>query len=74
MPNLADSHMCDQFVRKLTTCERRLVEMSDWEQSFIKDIRAKFAAREDQLDLGVTPWNPSHRQWNTLGEIYRAYS
>lgn len=73
MPNLADSLQCNTFVTKLVACERRVNEMSDWERQFISDMREKFDMREDQLDMGVNPWNPSSTQWNTLGEICEAY-
>jgi hypothetical protein len=73
MPNLADSLQCSQFLTKLVACERRINEMSPWEQEFVSDMRAKFNMREDQMDMGVNPWNPSANQSNTLGEIYEAY-
>lgn len=71
MPNLADSHMREQFVRKLEACEAPLAlrHASDWERRFISDLREHFEGREDAIDLGCVPWNPTSNQWNTLSEI-----
>lgn len=68
VPNLADSHMCAQFVKKLETCESSRL-LTNWEMQFITGLRNSFDERETQLDLGVQPWNPTSNQWNTLSEI-----
>lgn len=70
MPNLADSLQRQKFVEKLEACEKSNL-LSDWEWSFISNMRENFDSREDALDLGCTPWNPSANQINTLDEVYR---
>jgi hypothetical protein len=74
LPNLADSNMRSQFVKKLEACEKFRNHLDDWEQKFADDMREKFDGRDDDVDLGVSPWNPSANQWNTLSEIARKVS
>lgn len=73
MPNLADSLMRRKFVEKLEQCERKTLK-NDWEERFVNDMRERFEAREDMIDLGVSPWNPSANQWNTLSLIAEKYT
>jgi hypothetical protein len=70
MPILVGLHL-EWFVTKLETCEAPLATrwMTDWEQQFVKDLREKFDARADMEDMGLTPWNPTSNQWNTLSAI-----
>lgn len=70
--NLADSRNCGIFVTRLERCERAGKmngRLTDWERNFIADLRDNFDSREDAEDMGMTPWNPSTNQWNTLFEI-----
>lgn len=69
MANLADSLQCKQFVEKLTKCESNYRNLTDWESKFISSLRESFDMREQMMDLGMTPWNPSSSQLNTLSEI-----
>lgn len=69
MPNIADSLLCKQFVERLSLCEKRKDSFSSWERDFISNLRNMFDGREDAMDMGVTPWNPSVNQWNTLSEM-----
>lgn len=72
MPNLADSGIRDHFLIKLTRVEKaNYGELSEWEETFIQSLRESFDLREQEADLGLTQWNPSVKQWNQLGEIYR---
>lgn len=70
MPNLADSLQCRQFVEKLEACEKTQAHLTNWEVEFIRDMRESFNSREDAIDLGCNPWNPSANQYNTLCEIF----
>lgn len=76
MPNLADSHMREQFVRRLETCEtsRNRDLLDQWEVTFVEGLRKRFDSREDAIDMGITPWSPSVKQWNQLGELERKLS
>jgi hypothetical protein len=71
MPNLADTKLRENFVRKLEAAEKLQGKglVTEWEAKFIESLREKFELRDAMLDLGVDPWNPSASQWNTLGEI-----
>lgn len=73
MPNISDSLMLTKFLASLRHCESELKRMSDWEQKFVKDLREKFEERETMIDMGVTPWNPSANQWNTLMLLSKEY-
>jgi hypothetical protein len=74
MPNLADSLQCKQFVAKLEKCEAISDNLlSQWESTFIQDMREKFETRETMIDLGMNPWNPTANQINTLSEIAGKY-
>lgn len=73
MPNLADSHMRESFVRSLEKCESYGMQVSEWESNFIKDIRMRFEGREDLEDMGLPAWNPTANQWNTLKGIEEKY-
>jgi hypothetical protein len=70
--NLADSTVCAKFVVMLERAERmskQNARLTDWELTFVNDMRDRFDAREDQSDMGMQPWNPTTSQWNTLHEI-----
>lgn len=67
--NLADSTNCAKFSAMLTTATTHLRFLSDWEEKFVTDMEDKFSERETQVDLGMTPWNPTVNQWNTLHGI-----
>lgn len=71
--NLSDSLQCSNFLTKLVALERVKHLLSDWEQDFIEQMRTNFEERDSQLDLGITPWTPSAKQWNTLSELARTY-
>lgn len=68
MPALVGSTL-DFFCGRLAYAERHASELDQWEQRFVSDMRERFEIREDQLDLGLQPWNPSVNQYNTLFEI-----
>lgn len=68
MPLLTGSQL-ERFVRRLEKAEKNTRFMTDWEQTFIRDMRAKFESRETAEDLGCPVWNPTVNQWNTLSEI-----
>lgn len=65
MPNISDSLMRKKFVEYLERCESSNMP-DEWEARFVRDMRDKFEDRERMSDLGMTPWNPSVNQWNTL--------
>ena len=71
MPNLADTKLRENFVRKLEAAEKLSNKglVTAWEEKFVDSLRENFELRDAQLDLGVDPWNPTASQWNTLGEI-----
>lgn len=71
MPNICDSVQCARFVRMLEHCEGLSpYAMTDWEKQFVSDLREKFDHRDQDEDMGVSPWQPSVNQWNTLHELY----
>lgn len=71
--NLADASQCQRFVTMLTKCTeaetRNPGVLREWEREFVESLREKFNTREDALDLGVTPWSPTLKQWNELHNI-----
>lgn len=69
MPNLSDSHLRETFVRKLEYCENHKAGLDDWSRDFLVGIRKRFESREEAEDFGVTPWSPTVKQWNQLGEM-----
>lgn len=73
MPNISDSLMARNFVAALETAESYGMALSEWESNFVKSLRQSFEGREDQIDLGLNPWNPTANQWNTLKEIAEKY-
>lgn len=74
MPNICDSLQCTRFVKALEGCEKGQVRLSEYEWSFVCDLRRNFDAREDQKDMGLTPWNPTVKQWNWLMDLQRKAS
>lgn len=69
MANLADSLQRAQFVKKLEACEKYRNHLTDSEYKFIEDMREKFDGREDDTDMGLSPWNPTSSQLNWLSAI-----
>lgn len=68
--NLADERNRSKFVAMLEKCEPHVDRVLDnWESKFVSDMRERFDARDDMLDMGMTPWNPTVSQWNTLHGI-----
>ena len=68
--DLADSGNCGKFVRMLEKAEKFSGNlMNNWESEFVSQMRTSFETREDALDMGLTPWNPTVNQWNTLHGI-----
>lgn len=70
MPNISDSLQCRNFLKMLTKCEDESRQLNQGEDRFVAQMRESFEAREDQIDLGITPWNPTVSQWNWLSDIY----
>lgn len=62
----ATDSMLEIFVRRLQRCERFIDELDDYDQGFVKDMRKKFEERESQMDMSITPWTPSAKQYNYL--------
>lgn len=71
MPNISDSLQHRNFAAALAKCERKTHLLNNWEQQFVEGLAEKFATREFATDLGMTPWNPTTNQWNTLMDIAR---
>lgn len=67
MPTLVGSQL-SHFVTRLHAAERCNF-LTDWEQTFVNDMRLRFDKRESMEDMGMTPWSPSRNQWATLTEI-----
>ena len=75
MPNLSDNFMLTQFVNKLSQAEAISDNLlTSWEVEFISHLRDSFDMRESQADLGISQWNPSANQWNTLDEIVARFA
>lgn len=71
--NICDSLQRETFLRKLGACEYAAASRGDfdeWEQKFIRDMRERYNTREDNTDFGLSPWSPTRKQWNLLGELY----
>jgi hypothetical protein len=67
--NLAQTTNRNRFVTMLEKAEEGARFLTDWEQTFVRDMRTSFNSREDAEDLGQTPWSPTMNQWNTLHGI-----
>lgn len=75
MPNISDSLMHRKFTDNLDAATKYQATqyVSQWEDKFVDDIREKYESRDVMMDMGLTPWNPTARQWNTLAEIAERY-
>jgi hypothetical protein len=68
--NLADSSTSTKFVSMLEKAESNAgTLLNNWESEFVSEMRGSFNSREDAIDLGIQPWNPTVKQWNTLHDI-----
>jgi hypothetical protein len=73
MKNLADSSTSTKFVSMLEKAEAAAgTLLNNWESEFVSEMRTQFETREQAIDLGVQPWNPTVKQWNTLHTIVSA--
>ena len=62
-----------KFANMLTKVEAEIQKsnfFTDYECSFVADMREKFDGRDAQLDLGTTAWIPSLKQYNFLHGLW----
>jgi hypothetical protein len=46
------------------------IDLAEWEEQFVKNMREQFDRRDDDTDFGLTPWSPTRKQWNMLSQIF----
>lgn len=47
--------------------------LREFELDFVESMKEKFESREAALDLGVTPWNPTTKQYLYLTTLKGQY-
>lgn len=68
---LADSGNLIRFTKLLEKAERTVSfgAANESESKFVAEMRDRFETREQALDLGCQPWNPTMKQYNWLHTI-----
>lgn len=72
-PAISETRMAradSTFVERLDTCERYAYLLNDYDAEFIRKLRISFNTREDAIDMGCSPWEPTTQQSNHLITVY----